>query len=594
VDSSVPRYIDCGGIRNTAQRVGSIAGVIPDATGVVIEYDGGGSGAGEPTPTPYADCSIVNESDVSLGDRIVVEVQVPYQPLVPIVPIAPTNVGSITARTIIKDVQIATAQPGPTLTETPTVTPTPTDTPTPTNTPTPTITPTPDCALIDPGAFIVTGNDDLQFTVTNNNIAPVILTNTTLTWTDFYDPNMLVDYFRFGAVQYYDGNSNSSPTTFNGSSVPFLGLTSVDWNLDFDGYGDVYGQTHTIGPFTVLLTFGGSCQVTETIPLVVAEITDPNDGQTITNKNQTDFEVDGWDISVGTQNGDGVNRAHIVIINPNGTVVVNRNDNSVPFCAWGNASPCPTMSDAQWNDSTNFPNGTYTMISWVRSSATSSWSAPDQITFILNRNLPTPTITPTATRTPTPTNTPTKTPTRTPTGTVCPVPTCTATPLPTNTKTPTPTATSTWTNTPPPSTPTPTVTPTPTKTPTGTLGPTATPVCPVFASPFTIVNNKLTFNITNNSTTEDYIISSIYIEWPDTVTQNLETIDLAGNIFWTGTEPAPPFFGTVSDWTGGDPARTVPQSSSRAITFTFTENLPAFSYAIQITFANGCAVSVSN
>jgi hypothetical protein len=118
VNPNLPRYLDCGGIRSTAQRVGTIAGVIPNATGVVIEYDSGDVVAYVPTPTPYGDCSSITESDVSLGDRIVVEVQVPYAPLVPLVPYAPTNVGSITARTIIKDVQIATAEPAHTATST--------------------------------------------------------------------------------------------------------------------------------------------------------------------------------------------------------------------------------------------------------------------------------------------------------------------------------------------------------------------------------------------------------------------------------------------------------------------------------------------
>ncbi|GAB4578394.1 MAG: hypothetical protein Fur0022_11290 [Anaerolineales bacterium] len=579
-DPNLPRYIDCGGIRSTAQRVGTIAGVIPNATGVVIEYDGGNVEAYVPTPTPYGNCGSVVESQVNLGDRIVVEVQVPYAPLVPLVPFAPTNVGSITARTIIKDVQIATAEPAHTPTSTSTVTPTPTITPTPSNTPTPTITPTADCSLIEAGAFVVTGGDDLNFTVTNSNSAAVNLTTTTLTWTDYYDPDMVIDYFDFGGTTYWPGNALNSPTTVN-SSVNFNGGETRVWNLDFDGYGNLYGQTHTIGPFSIQLTFNGSCLVNATIPLVEASIFKPNNGQTITNINQTNFEARANDTGVGNSNGSGIDRVHIVIVGPTGTTVVNRNDSSAPYCAWGNQSPCPQMSTTQWN---SLANGTYTMIAWGRSTSTQSWSAPAQVTFTLQRTLPTPTATRTATPTATRTNTPTST------STVCPPPFCTVTPTPTKTNTPTATGTNTPTLTP---SATSTVTPTPTPVPTGTPAPTATPVCPIYASPFTVVNNKLTFQITNNSGLP-YVITSVYISWPDTSTQNLVGIDLAGNTFWSGVQATSPFNGNESSFTGGDAIRTIPAYNSRTITFTFTENLPAYSYFIQISFDNGCSLAISN
>jgi hypothetical protein len=445
--------------------------------------------------------------------------------------------------------------------------------------------------LIDPGLFVVQSNDDLVFPVTNNNPVTSTLTSTTLTWTDFYNPDQYINFFRFNGTQYYNGNSFSSPTVRNAPpSVPFSPGTA-NWNLDFDGYGSIYGQTHTIGPFSIQLTFDGSCQVTATIPLVEATIFKPTNGQVITLQDETNFEARSWDTGVGTTNGAGIDRMHIVIFNPNNptTALVNRTDTSAPYCTFGNASPCPKMSNALWN---SLPNGTYTMIAWGRSGVTASWSAPVQVQFTLNRLLPTATITPTPTRTPTPTNTPTKTPTPTKTATVCPVPICTATPLPptpTKTKTPTITPTSTKTNTP---TATPTITETPTQIPSGTPAPTATPVCPIYASPFTIVNNKLTFQITNNSG-EIVQISSVYISWPDTATQNLVGIDLAGNTFWSGLQATTPFNGT-GGWDPNSSYREIPPYSSRAITFTFSENLPAFSYFIQLTFDNGCAITIGN
>ncbi|NUM46614.1 MAG: hypothetical protein HUU38_18070 [Anaerolineales bacterium] len=127
----------------------------------------------------------------------------------------------------------------------------------------------------------------------------------------------------------------------------------------------------------------------------------------------------------------------------------------------------------------------------------------------------------------------------------------------------------------------------------GTPAPTATPICPIYASPFTIVNNKLSFQITNNSGV-DYVISTLYISWPDTPTQSLVGIDLAGNTFWNGTQATSPFNGNSGSWTGPEDYRTIPPYSSRTITFTFTEDLPAFSYFIQISFDNGCSLAISN
>jgi hypothetical protein len=117
-------------------------------------------------------------------------------------------------------------------------------------------------------------------------------------------------------------------------------------------------------------------------------------------------------------------------------------------------------------------------------------------------------------------------------------------------------------------------------------------VCGVYASPFTIVNNKLTFQITNNSG-DVYRISSVYISWPDTATQNLVGIDLAGNTFWSGLQATSPFYGT-GGWIGPDSYREIPAYSARAITFTFSENLPAYSYFVQLTFLNGCAITIGN
>lgn len=275
----------------------------------------------------------------------------------------------------------------------------------------------PPCENVTAGDFVVSNEDGLSFTVTNITTQTLSLTETTLNWTDYYDPDMFIDYFDFAGTLYWAGNDFDSPTTIP-STVAFPGLTSSVWTLDFDGYGNLFGQIHTIGPFSVQLVFDDACEVNAEIPLVEAVI--PTDGAPITSIDQTDFEAFAWDIGVGITNGEGINQVHLLFWDTNGNVLANRIDSSLPYCVWGNQSPCPIMSQALWD---SLPDGTYTMVAWGQSSVTQSWSAPAQLTFTIDRPDP-------ATATPTPTETPTPTPTLTET----PIP-------PTSTHTPSPTPT---------------------------------------------------------------------------------------------------------------------------------------------------------
>ncbi len=141
-DGGIQRYQDCNGIRAAAVRVGAFAGVV--ANQIDIRYDAG------PTQDTVNPSSLPTcPSNTNLGDRIIVNVWVEFQPILPFVNLPSIPVHSITARTIVKEVDIKgtpfTAMPSPTLryTYTPTNSPTPTPTNTPTNTPTPTDTPTP-------------------------------------------------------------------------------------------------------------------------------------------------------------------------------------------------------------------------------------------------------------------------------------------------------------------------------------------------------------------------------------------------------------------------------------------------------------------
>ena len=116
-DSLRPRYRDCHGIRATAVRMGSFAGVTavdsPDAAtpGVAISFDHGPND----TNPDYDDCTDdIGPVDVAYGDRINVRVTVAYRPIVPLVNIPTFPMNATTSRTIIKSLPVGdrpTAKP---------------------------------------------------------------------------------------------------------------------------------------------------------------------------------------------------------------------------------------------------------------------------------------------------------------------------------------------------------------------------------------------------------------------------------------------------------------------------------------------------
>lgn len=100
----VAHYQDCDGIRSSAKRMGSLAG-IQDAD-ISITYDQG------PGTTAIASCNpsfSIDDPDVaqvSLGDRVVVHVEADYQPIVPLVNFPPFKISTVARRVIVKDVAI--------------------------------------------------------------------------------------------------------------------------------------------------------------------------------------------------------------------------------------------------------------------------------------------------------------------------------------------------------------------------------------------------------------------------------------------------------------------------------------------------------
>lgn len=152
-ENGVPRFRDCDGIFDAAKRVGLFAGI--ENGNITVGYDDG------PETSSLGSCSPGNYGpNVDLGDRIVVDVNILYRPIVPFLQMPEIPISAHSTRTILRNVTIGNNDPLPplppevlptftptatsttTLTATPTNTAGPTNTQGPTNTPFPTFTPT--------------------------------------------------------------------------------------------------------------------------------------------------------------------------------------------------------------------------------------------------------------------------------------------------------------------------------------------------------------------------------------------------------------------------------------------------------------------
>ena len=93
--AGVAHYLDCDGIRDTAKRISGLAPV-EDST-VTIQYDNPSTGFFEASCPP---------SQFELGDRIIVQVSLTFDPIVPLVNIPPIPITSETKRTVLRDIYI--------------------------------------------------------------------------------------------------------------------------------------------------------------------------------------------------------------------------------------------------------------------------------------------------------------------------------------------------------------------------------------------------------------------------------------------------------------------------------------------------------
>lgn len=188
VSGSTFQFQDCDGIRAAAKRVGVFAGV-QDAN-ITIKYDNG------PGSTIISNSCPPDERDIKAGSRIVVNVSVPYKPIVPIVPLPSFPIQSQNTHTILRSIYVVNPDGGGTETTTATVTetltPSPSETITPSETvkPSETVTPTQSTALPSCGTIGIVinsetlnqGKTELTINFKNNGTADAYWTSVGVSW----------------------------------------------------------------------------------------------------------------------------------------------------------------------------------------------------------------------------------------------------------------------------------------------------------------------------------------------------------------------------------------------------------------------------
>ena len=94
-ESGIAHYRDCDGIRATAIRISGLAPV--EDSSITIQYDNPSTGFFEASCPP---------SQFELGDRIIVQVSLTFEPIVPMASIPPIPISSETKRTVLRDIYI--------------------------------------------------------------------------------------------------------------------------------------------------------------------------------------------------------------------------------------------------------------------------------------------------------------------------------------------------------------------------------------------------------------------------------------------------------------------------------------------------------
>jgi len=296
-NASEPRYQDCDGIREAAQKTGFLGAFDT----ISISWD---DGPQDLTPTSYCsgatdltDNSFIPKTNNT--SRVSVTVSEPFTPIVPkLVPFIARTITATSSRTILVSVSIQVTAPPVTFiastpTDTPSPTPSPTNTATATNTPTatltpvlsftpsntptitltlppsltPTVTPTftpeatpvPSCIGITHGPITKTGNT-MSMTITNPWNFPLTTGAGTVTWNDDKghqtgsDKSLRLQTINVGGTIIWTGNSTSVSTMpfTNPAIIPPNSTVTITFTFhqsydNFDGTENIYINLSTPG-----------------------------------------------------------------------------------------------------------------------------------------------------------------------------------------------------------------------------------------------------------------------------------------------------------------------------------------------------------
>jgi len=93
--SGIEHFRDCDGIRATAKRISGLAPI--EDSDITIQYDNPSTGFFEASCPP---------TRFELGDRIVVQVTLTFDPIVPLIDLPPIPIASETKRTVLRDIYV--------------------------------------------------------------------------------------------------------------------------------------------------------------------------------------------------------------------------------------------------------------------------------------------------------------------------------------------------------------------------------------------------------------------------------------------------------------------------------------------------------
>lgn len=283
-DAGIPRFRDCNAIREAAVRIGAIAGVAADD--VTIQYDSG------PGTSAFGNCPAGGVGpDVNLGSRVVVQIDIDYQPIVPLLNLPVFPMDSVSARTILRGITVGTAAPLPTLTPgagtvyptwtataSQTPEPTATDTPTPTETPVATITgfptatrtptavpPSPTPRICPLAGSISIDWDSLSVNLTNNLADPLVLEYIRLDWPTG-SPKARLQEVTFGSDTLWFGTAGLDPGTVTicdgGCNAtwtnPLVSARQLAAGESLD-LSFIFSRDLSSGMHSVMMTFDSGC-----------------------------------------------------------------------------------------------------------------------------------------------------------------------------------------------------------------------------------------------------------------------------------------------------------------------------------------------